>query len=331
MEQPPKSEKHSYFGNCRSVEEFEKLNRIGEGTYGTVYRAKDTKTKDIVALKRIKMDTENGNGVPLTSIREISLLKKVSHPNIVQLKDVVVGKDLNSIFLVFEYCEHDLGMLLDTMKKNFSESEIKCLLMQILKSIEYLHKHYIIHRDIKLSNLLYNNRGEVKLADFGLARNFSKDYPQLTPRVVTLWYRSPEILLGDKEYTTSIDIWAVGCIFGELLLKEPLLPGKSDMHQLQLIFELIGYPSDKIWPDFHKLPLASKIKIPMESYSNIQHKFNGICDPIGLDLLEKMLCYDPKKRISASDALKHEYFKSKPYPKDILFMPTFKSTNQFSQ
>jgi serine/threonine protein kinase len=166
------------------------------------------------------------------------------------------------------------------------------------------------------------------LADFGLARNFSKNQ-QLTPRVVTLWYRPPEILLGDERYSTSIDIWAVGCIFGELLLKEPLMPGKSDMHQLQLIFDLIGYPSDKIWPDFYQLPLASKIKIPMESYSNIQPKFKDICDPVGLDLLEKMLCYDPKKRITASEALKHEYFKCKPYPKDILFMPTFKSTNQF--
>lgn len=158
-----------------------------------------------------------------------------------------------------------------------------------------------------------------------MARKFGKNQDQLTPTVVTLWYRPIELLMGAKNYTTSIDLWAVGCIFGELLLKEPFFPGKNEMHQLQLIFDLLGYPNEKIWPDYKELPV--KVKSPIESFSNLPHKFRKSCSDKGIDLLERMLTFDPKKRISAREALEHPYFKESPFPKDESLMPTFRSTN----
>jgi serine/threonine protein kinase len=310
-------------GKCRNVEEFTKLGRLGEGTYGTVYKAKDTKTNEIVALKRVKIDIDNDDGMPITSLREIHILKQISHPNIVKLQEIVVGSRQDSVFLAFEFCDHDMSKLID-QRKTFVESEVKTLLRQLLCAVDYLHERNVIHRDIKMSNLLYTNRGQLKLADFGLARVFGKPDQELTPRVVTLWYRPIELLLGATSYSQSIDIWAVGCVFGELLLKEPVFPGKSEMHQLSLIFNLLGYPSEKIWPDYRKLPI--KIRVPVESFSNLHHRFRKSCSDSGTDLLERMLTFDPKKRITAKEALKHPYFNEKPYPKAELFMPTYKSS-----
>ncbi|RHY87650.1 hypothetical protein DYB37_006900 [Aphanomyces astaci] len=170
------------FGTCRNVDEFEKLNRIGEGTYGTVYRARDKVSGEIVALKRVILHNEKQDGVR-------SLID-------------------TSVFLVFEYCEHDLSALLSNVHRPFTESEVKRVLMELLRAVEYLHAINIIHRDLKLSNILYDGFGRVKLADFGLARETGFPSPtSMTPKVVTLWYRAPELLLGAESYSSSIDIW----------------------------------------------------------------------------------------------------------------------------
>lgn len=189
----------TFVGKSRSVYNFERLNVIGQGTYGVVYRARDKETQAIVALKKLRMEREK-EGMPLTSLREIRLLKACRHPNVVELQDIVVGNKLDSIFLVFEYCENDLATLLDTgMKRKFTEGEVKCLLRQLLSAIAYMHDRWMIHRDIKMSNLLYNNRGCLKVADFGLARLFGYPKRAYTPRVVTLWYRAPELLVADAK------------------------------------------------------------------------------------------------------------------------------------
>lgn len=189
----------TFVGKSRSVYNFERLNVIGQGTYGVVYRARDKETQAIVALKKLRMEREK-EGMPLTSLREIRLLKACRHPNVVELQDVVVGNKLDSIFLVFEYCENDLATLLDTgMKRKFTEGEVKCLLRQLLSATAYMHDRWMIHRDIKMSNLLYNNRGCLKVADFGLARLFGYPKRAYTPRVVTLWYRAPELLVADPK------------------------------------------------------------------------------------------------------------------------------------
>uniref|UniRef100_A0A8C4HDN5 mitogen-activated protein kinase n=1 Tax=Dicentrarchus labrax TaxID=13489 RepID=A0A8C4HDN5_DICLA len=235
------------FGSCRSVREFEKLNRIGEGTYGIVYRARDTKSDEIVALKKVRMDKEK-DGIPISSLREITLLLRLRHPNIVELKEVVVGSQLESLFLVMSYCEQDLASLLENMQTPFSEAQVKCIVLQLLRGLEYLHHNFIIHRDLKVSNLLMTDKGCVKIADFGLARMYGIPQQPMTPRVVTLWYRAPELLLGTKTQTTALDMWAVGCILAELLAHKPLLPGTSEIQQVDLIVQLLGTPNENIWP-----------------------------------------------------------------------------------
>ncbi|KAG6712623.1 hypothetical protein I3842_05G111500 [Carya illinoinensis] len=238
---------------CRSVDEFERLNRIDEGTYGVVYRARDKKSGDIVALKKVKMEKEK-EGFPLTSLREINILLSLHHSSIIDVKEVVVGSSLDSIFMVMEYMEHDLKGLMETMKQPFSQSEVKCLMLQLLEGVKYLHDNWVLHRDLKASNLLLNNRGELKICDFGLARQYGSPLKPYTHLVVTLWYRAPELLLGAKQYSTAIDMWSLGCIMAEFLSKEPLFNGKTEFDQLDKIFRILGTPNETIWPGFSKLP-----------------------------------------------------------------------------
>ncbi|XP_044494052.1 cyclin-dependent kinase G-2-like isoform X2 [Mangifera indica] len=238
---------------CRSVDQFERLNKIDEGTYGVVYRAKDKKTGEIVALKKVKMEKER-EGFPLTSLREINVLLSFHHSSVVDVKEVVVGSNLDSIFMVMEYMEHDLKGLMEAMKQPFSQSEVKCLMLQLLEGVKSLHDNWVLHRDLKTSNLLLNNRGELKICDFGLARQYGSPLKPYTHLVVTLWYRAPELLLGAKQYSTAIDMWSLGCIMAELLSKEPLFNGKTEFDQLDKIFRILGTPNEKIWPGFSKLP-----------------------------------------------------------------------------
>ncbi|KAG4077298.1 hypothetical protein HA402_009927 [Bradysia odoriphaga] len=309
-------------GRCRLVTEFEKLNRIGEGTYGIVYRARDTSNNEIVALKKVRMDQEK-DGLPVSGLREIHILKKCSHENIVRLKEVVVGRSLESIFLAMEYCEQDLASLLDNMTTPFSESQVKCIVLQVLKGLKYLHSNFIVHRDLKVSNLLLTERtGAVKIADFGLARYFGIPPKPMTPHVVTLWYRAPELLLGSTSHNTPIDMWAVGCILGELLGHKPLLPGTSEISQLELIIDLLGTPSENIWPEFSKLPAMQNFSLKQQPYNNLKPRFSWL-SVTGLRLLNFLFMYDPKKRATAEECLQSSYFKEPPLPCDPKLMPTF--------
>lgn len=185
------------------------------------------------------MDQER-DGFPISGLREIQILKICDHENIVKMNEVVVGKSLESIFISMEYCEQDLASLLDNMTTPFTESQTKCLMLQLFGGLKYLHSHFIIHRDLKVSNLLLTDKGRVKIADFGLARLCSRTETHMTPRIVTLWYRAPEILFETKTHSSAVDMWAAGCIFGELLTHKPLLPGKSEIQQIEMIIELLG-------------------------------------------------------------------------------------------
>ncbi|CAI9785094.1 unnamed protein product [Fraxinus pennsylvanica] len=313
---------------CRSVDEFERMNKINEGTYGIVYRARDKKSGEIVALKKVKMEKER-EGFPLTSLREINILLSFQHPSAVDVKEVVVGSNLDSIFMVMEYMEHDLKRLMETMKQPFSQSEVKCLMLQLLVGVKYLHDNWVLHRDLKTSNLLLNNRGELKICDFGLARQYGSPLKPYTHLVVTLWYRAPELLLGAKQYSTAIDMWSVGCIMAELLSKEPLFSGKTEFDQLDKIFRILGTPNETIWPGFSRLP-GVKVNFVKNKYNQLRGKFpatsftgSPVLSDAGFDLLNKLLTYDPDKRITAEAALKHEWFQEVPLPKSKEFMPTF--------
>lgn len=308
-------------GACRSVHDFEKLNRVGEGTYGVVYRARDTVSGDMVAIKRVKMKQETG-GLPISSLREITILTSVRHENLVLLKHVVVGRNLTSVFLVMEYCDQDLGNLLDNMPVAFTESQVKCIMLQIIRGIEHLHDMFIIHRDLKMSNVLMTQQGIVKIADFGMARAFGQPARAMSPRVVTLWYRSPELLLGSELYGMPVDCWALGCIMGELLNHAPLMPGRTEAHQIELIVRLLGAPNDAIWPGMSSLPFARSFSIPVQPYNNVSSKF-AFVSRVGIDLINALLTFDPKQRATAQDAWRHPYFYEAPLPVPPDMMPTF--------
>ena len=223
---------------CRSVERFTRLNHIEEGSYGFVSRAREEATGEIVAIKKLKLDPARDGGFPVTALREIQCLNAAKHRHVVDLREIVTGEGSakGDVYLVMEFLEHDLKTLQDEMQEPFMPSEIKTLLLQLGSAVEFLHDHYILHRDLKTSNILMNNRGEIKIADFGMAR-FCGDPPpnNLTQLVVTLWYRAPELLLGTTSYGSAIDMWSLGCIFGELLSKQPLLQGKNEVDELSKV------------------------------------------------------------------------------------------------
>ncbi|KAI0866943.1 Pkinase-domain-containing protein [Xylaria cubensis] len=320
----------------RSVENYDKLNDIEEGAYGWVARAKEIRTGKVVALKRLKIDNTEASqtGLPETGLREIQILKDCSHKNIVRLQEVVVGEDtsrIENIFLVLEFVEHDLKSILEDMPEPFLASEVKTLLLQLAGGVAYLHENWILHRDLKTSNLLLNNRGQLKIADFGMARYVGDPPPKLTQLVVTLWYRAPELLLGTKMYGAPIDMWSVGCIFGEILTREPLLPGKNEVDTLTRIFELCGIPTDESWPGFRRLPNARSLRLP--SSKNVSASATGsiirarfpLLTAAGSALLSGLLSLNPDTRPTAKEMLQHEYFRQDPKPKHEAMFPTFPS------
>ncbi|KAG4137204.1 hypothetical protein ERO13_D07G057300v2 [Gossypium hirsutum] len=317
---------------CRSVYEYERLNKISEGTYGVVFRARDKKTGEIVALKKVKiLDRRELEefGFPLTSLREINILASFNHSSIVKVKEVVVD-DHDNVYMVMEYMEHDLKALMESMKWPFSTSDVKCLMLQLLEGVKYLHDNWVLHRDLKTSNLLLSNQGELKICDFGMARQYGSPQKQYTTKVVTQWYRAPELLLGAKTYSTAVDMWSVGCIMAEMLAKQPLFKGTSEIDQLRKIFDTLGTPNEKIWAGFSELP-GSKANYSKQRYNLLRKKFpvasftgSAVLSDAGFDLLNRLLTYDPEKRITADDALKHDWFRELPLPKSKEFLPTFR-------
>lgn len=312
--------------SCRHTSNFDTLNQIEEGSYGWVSRAKDVSTNEVVALKKVKMDY-NQDGFPITALREINILQKARHTNIVELKEILAGDDPQECVLVMEFLEHDLKTLQEDMSDPFMASEVKTLLRQLVGAVGFLHDNFIMHRDLKTSNILLNNRGQLKLADFGMARYIPPANAPLTQLVVTLWYRAPELLLGTTTYSTEVDMWSVGCIFGELLAKEPILQGKNEVDELSLIFSLCGLPTEKLWPQFYRLPNAKSLKLPRDHRN--APTFNRSKFPFltaaGIDLLSSLLSLNPDHRPTANEVLQHPYFKEQPKPKPSEMFPTFPS------
>jgi len=295
------------------MEKYQKVEKIGEGTYGVVYKARNRLTGDLVALKKIRLEAED-EGIPSTAIREISILKELQHPNIVRLHDVIHTE--RKLTLVFEYLDLDLKKYLDVLDHPLPHEDIKVLLYQLLAGVAFCHDRRVLHRDLKPQNLLINKDAlELKLADFGLARAFGIPVRSYTHEVVTLWYRAPDVLMGSRKYSTPVDLWSVGCIFGEMASGRPLFPGTSDADQLLRIFNTLGTPDENSWPSMVDLPEYKAENFTTKADPQPLHKLLGNPCPLdeqGLQLLTQLLKYDPARRITAKNALKDTFFDSVP-------------------
>lgn len=396
------------------------MDRIGEGTYGVVYRAFDRTTGGVVALKRCLPHHELSDGFPLTTLREITILNDLMRKGgrdhgIVALRDVTVSSSRSGVFLVFDHAPHDLASIIDkhhhhhrlkchsgsssssASSSPFTPSEVKRLMLQLLDALHFLHTHHILHRDLKLSNLLYDDTvGRLIVADFGLARRVGPEYVGgskresggrgddqdwnkyhhrrrrreegqgvategggnkgdddcdngddddrhlslssttclLTPNVVSLWYRPPELLFGAEKYNCRIDIWGAGCVMGELLTGRPVMDGRTELDQISKMFSFLGPPNSNDWPELAELPLlkSGEVTIPQRWQINndglhLLDVFRNWNSPTGTRLLMGLLMYNPSTRLTAEGALASDYFTTAPPPTPLSLMPTFPTTH----
>ncbi|KAK4800849.1 hypothetical protein SAY86_021336 [Trapa natans] len=311
----------------RRSDSFEKLEKIGQGTYSSVYRARDLETDKIVALKKVRFANMDPESVRFMA-REIIILRRLDHPNVMKLEGLISSRVSGNLYLIFEYMDHDLTGLALTPGVKFTESQIKCYMQQLLCGLEHCHSHGVLHRDIKGANLLIDNNGCLKIADFGLATILQPDQKQpLTSRVVTLWYRPPELLLGSTDYGPSIDLWSSGCILAELFAGKPIMPGRTEVEQLHKIFKLCGSPSDAYWKS-SRLQHATAFK-PQQPYKRVLRETYADFPSSALALLDILLAIEPECRGSASLALQNEFFTTKPLPLDPSSLPKYLPSKEF--
>ncbi|KAH9039616.1 kinase-like domain-containing protein [Lactarius pseudohatsudake] len=329
-------------------DDYDAMTKLGEGTFGEVHKAKHRPSGKLVALKRILMHNEK-EGMPVTALREIKILKALRHLNVVELLDMFVvrsnGKDKPlSVYMVFPYMDHDLAGLLENDRVKLQPSQIKLYMKQLLEGTEYMHRNHILHRDMKAANLLISNNGSLRIADFGLARSYDPSAATVatntgssrgkerryTNCVVTRWYRPPELLLGARNYGGEIDMWGVGCVLGEMFLRHPILPGNSDLDQLEKIWQMCGTPNQHTWPNFDTLPGCEGVK----HHNQHPKRLKSVFEQFGAetcDLIDKLLTCNPAERISASHALEHDYFWTDPLPADPKTLPIYEASHEFDK
>ncbi|PWN41069.1 Pkinase-domain-containing protein [Ceraceosorus guamensis] len=317
---------------------YTKLSKVGEGTYASVFLARDTITGERLAIKKIKI-VNSSDGLDMTALREVQFLRELHHPNVIRLVDVFSSGSATitpSLNLVLEFLETDLECIVKHQGIVFRPADIKSWMGMMCRGLDYCHRMGCLHRDLKPNNLLIAPSGELKIADFGLARGFGEPGQKMSNQVVTRWYRCPELLLGARHYSTAVDMWSVGCIFAELHLRVPYMAGESDLEQLSIILRALGTPTEKEWSRAKHLPNF----MPFEQHpkQDLAMLFSA-ASPETLDLLSRLLQFDPTERLSASDicsllllrspllidpryqCMQHAYFKASPPPTPISDLP----------
>ncbi|KAF8880072.1 kinase-like domain-containing protein [Infundibulicybe gibba] len=333
------------FEGCGVQADYEVTTKLGEGTFGEVHKAIQKATGKVVALKRILMHNEK-EGMPVTALREIKILKALKHSCIVDILDMFVVRsteqDPLSVYMVFPYMDHDLAGLLENERVKLQPSHIKLYMKQLLEGTEYMHRNHILHRDMKAANLLISNSGSLRIADFGLARSYDVNVTRgvsdhrgrerkYTNCVVTRWYRPPELLLGARQYGGEVDLWGIGCVLGEMFSRRPILPGTSDLDQLEKIWQLCGTPNQHTWPNYDALPGCEGVKRFSTNHSRrIKQTYESV-GPETCDLLDKLLTCNPRERITASQALDHDYFWTDPLPADPKTLPSYEASHEFDR
>lgn len=277
--------------------------QIGQGTYSNVYKVKDLTTGNIVVLKKVRFDKGEPESIKFMA-REITLLRRLDHPNVIKLQGLVVSRVSCSMYLIFDYMEHDLAGLAASPDVTLTLPQIKCYMKQLLSGLDYCHTRGVLHRDIKCSNLLIDNQGLLKIADFGLATSYDPGRKRpMTSRVVTLWYRPPELILGATFYGSCVDLWSAGCILAELLAKKPILPGRTEVEQLHKIFRLCGSPTEGYWRKL-KSPHAKMFKTDVPYKNSINEAFREF--PSSIPLIQTLLSIEPSQRGTAAESLQNQ-------------------------
>ncbi|XP_048134376.1 probable serine/threonine-protein kinase At1g54610 [Rhodamnia argentea] len=301
----------------KTADSYDKLAKVGHGTYSNVYKARDRDTGKIVALKKVRFDTTEPESVKFMA-REIMILQKLDHPNVIKLEGIATSRMQYSLYLVFDFMQCDLTRIICRPGSRLSEPQVKCYMHQLLSGLRHCHKKGILHRDIKASNLLIDKSGMLKIADFGLANFFNPNEKRpLTSRVVTLWYRAPELLLGSTDYGVGIDLWSAGCLLAEMFLGRPFMPGKTEVEQLHKIFKFCGAPSEEYWK---RNKLQSSYRPPQHYQPSYRETFKDFpCSSFGL--LTKLLALDPAYRGTAASALENDFFSSSPPACDLSGLP----------
>uniref|UniRef100_A0A7N5JQ58 cyclin-dependent kinase n=1 Tax=Ailuropoda melanoleuca TaxID=9646 RepID=A0A7N5JQ58_AILME len=288
------------------MEKYEKLAKIGEGSYGVVFKCRNKTSGKVVAIKKF-VESEDDPVVKKIALREIRMLKQLKHPNLVNLIEVFRRK--RKMHLVFEYCDHTLLNELERNPKGVADGVIKSVLWQTLQALNFCHKHNCIHRDVKPENILITKQGIIKICDFGFARILIPG-DAYTDYVATRWYRAPELLVGDTQYGSSVDVWATGCVFAELLTGQPLWPGKSDVDQLYLIIRTLGKLIPRHQSIFKSNQFFHGISIPEpEDMETLEEKFSD-AHPMSLNFMKECLKMNPDDRLTCAQLLESPYFDS---------------------
>ncbi|KAK2656095.1 hypothetical protein Ddye_009147 [Dipteronia dyeriana] len=301
----------------KSADSYDKLAKVGQGTYSNVYKARDRDTRKIVALKKVRFDTSEPESVKFMA-REIMILQKLDHPNVIKLEGLATSRMQYSLYLVFDYMQSDLTRIICRPGQRLTQPHVKCYMQQLLSGLEHCHERGILHRDLKASNLLIDKNGVLKIADFGLANFFiPKPKRGLTSRVVTLWYRAPELLLSSTDYGVGIDLWSAGCLLAEMFIGRPIMPGRTEVEQLHRIFKLCGSPSEDYWK---KLKSSTTFR-PAQHYKPSFQEAFGDFPSSSFGILTTLLSLDPAYRGTATSALQSQFFSSSPLACDLSGLP----------